>query len=113
MTSVEELLSLFADTEFVVATRFHNVLFALLHNKPTVSFSFHHKCESLMNAMGLSGYCIPIDQLETDDLIRKVLDMEKNSDRLKALIAIKCEEFRDALEEQYDAIAAKLSISAN
>ena len=84
VTSVEELLSQFADTEFVVATRLHNIQFALFNNKPTVSISFHHKCESLMNAMGLSEYCIPIVQLETDDLIRKVLDMERNSDRLKA-----------------------------
>ena len=111
VTSVGELLSQFADTDFVVATRFHNVLFALLHSKPTVSISFHHKCASLMNAMGLSRYCIRIDRLRTDDLIEKVLEMEKNSDKLKSLIAARNEEFRRILEEQYQSIFLELTKS--
>jgi polysaccharide pyruvyl transferase WcaK-like protein len=110
--SFEELLLQFADTEFVVATRFHNIQFALFNNKPTVSISFHNKCESLMKAMGVSDYCIPIDQLEIDGLIRKFLDIERNSDKLKTAIATSCEEFRDALEEQYQVIVGKLALSA-
>ncbi len=107
VTSVEELMSQFAGTDFVIATRFHSVVFALLSNKPTISISFHDKCASLMSAMGLSEYCIQIDQLNTNDLTRQLLKMEKDSDKLKAMIAAKAEEFRGALEEQYKGILAK------
>jgi polysaccharide pyruvyl transferase WcaK-like protein len=107
VTSVDELLSQVADTDFVVATRFHNVLFALLNNKPVVSISFHYKCASLMSAMGLSEYCIWINRLQADDLIGKMLAMEENSDNLKSLIAARNDEFRAALEEQYGIIATR------
>lgn len=107
VTSVDELLSQVAGTDLVVATRFHNVLFALLNNKPVVSISFHHKCASLMSAMGLSEYCVWIDRLQANDLIGRVLSMEENSGNLKSLIATRNEEFRAALEEQYGIIATR------
>jgi polysaccharide pyruvyl transferase WcaK-like protein len=102
--SVENLLSQIAATDIVVATRFHNVLLALLCNKPVISISFHHKCESLMNAMGLSGYCLDINELKADRLIEKFCDLEANADKLKPLIRKKVTEFRKALDEQYKVI---------
>jgi polysaccharide pyruvyl transferase WcaK-like protein len=39
-----------AATDIVVATRFHNVIMALLLNKPVIAISFH-KCASLMSQM--------------------------------------------------------------
>jgi len=37
-----------SNTDVVVQTRFHNVLLALLLNKPAISISFHQKCDSLI-----------------------------------------------------------------
>jgi polysaccharide pyruvyl transferase WcaK-like protein len=102
--SVENLLSQIVATDVVVATRFHNVLLALLCNKPVISISFHYKCESLMNAMELSGYCLDINGLKADRLIEKFCDLEANADKLKALIRQKVTEFRKALHEQYKVI---------
>jgi len=99
--SVEGLLSQIAATDIVVATRFHNVLLALLCNKPVISISFHHKCESLMSAMGLSAYCLDINDLKADKLIEKFCDLETNAGKLKPLIREKVREFRKALDEQY------------
>ena len=99
--SVEGLLSQIAATDIVVATRFHNVLLALLCNKPVISISFHHKCESLMSAVGLSAYCLDINDLKADKLIEKFCDLETNAGKLKPLIREKVREFRKALDEQY------------
>jgi polysaccharide pyruvyl transferase WcaK-like protein len=101
VVSVENLLSQITATDIVVATRFHNVLLALLCNKPVISISFHHKCESLMDAMGLSGYCLDINDLKADKLIEKFCDLEINASKLKPLIRDKVGEFRKALDEQY------------
>ena len=98
--SVEDLLSQIVATDIVVATRFHNVLLALLCNKPVISISFHHKCESLMSAMGLSEYCLDINDLKADRLIEKFCDLETNADRMQPLIREKAREFREALDEQ-------------
>jgi polysaccharide pyruvyl transferase WcaK-like protein len=104
ISSVQDLLSLIAATDVVVATRFHNVLFALLLNKPVVSISFHQKCTSLMVQMGLSEYCQDIHQLEIGKLIDQFCSLEQNAPAVKASIERKAEEFRRALDEQYEVI---------
>jgi len=102
--STEDLLQALAATDFVVATRFHNILLPLLLNKPVIAISFHHKCSSLMRQMGLSEYCQDIKHLNTDKLIEQFCDVERNAERLKALIREKTEECRTALDEQYSRI---------
>jgi polysaccharide pyruvyl transferase WcaK-like protein/chemotaxis methyl-accepting protein methylase len=109
ISCVEHLLRELAATDIVVATRYHTVLLALLNNKPVVALSFHPKCASLMDAMGLSEYCLDIHTLNSDCLIEKIRDLEKNASNLKPLIRDKTEEFRKALDEQYDLIFNGLS----
>jgi polysaccharide pyruvyl transferase WcaK-like protein len=109
--SVGDLLAQIASTDFVVATRFHNVLLSLLCNKPVISISFHQKCESLMEAMGLSTYCLSMNDLTIEPLIQRFCELARNAPALKSLIEDRVVEFRDALNEQYDLIAGYLSES--
>ncbi len=99
--SVEDLLSQIVATDFVVATRFHNVLLALLCKRPVLSISFHHKCESLMRAVDLSDYCLDINDLKAEKLIEKFCDLERNADKIKLLVGEKARVFREELDEQY------------
>ena len=99
--SVEDLLSQIATTDAVVATRFHNILLALFCEKPVISISFHHKCNSLMAAMGMSDYCLNSGDLEPDRLIETFCRLEANADELKSLIKERNKRFRDALDQQY------------
>jgi polysaccharide pyruvyl transferase WcaK-like protein len=106
--SVKDLLSQIVATDVVVATRFHNVVLALLCNKPVISISFHHKCESLMGTMGLSEYCLDINDLKANKLIEKFCDLENNTAKTKTVIEEKISEFRKALDEQYRFIFADM-----
>jgi polysaccharide pyruvyl transferase WcaK-like protein/glycosyltransferase involved in cell wall biosynthesis len=108
VASVEDLLEQIAATDFVVATRFHNVLLSLLLNKPVLAISFHHKCSSLMRQMGLSEYCQDINCLNADRLIEQFCNLERNAERLRSLIKQKTEEFRRALDDQYKLIFKEL-----
>ncbi len=108
--SASDLLSQLATTDFVVATRFHNVLLALFLNKPSIAISFHHKCSSLMSRMDLSEYCIDIKRLNGDNLIEKFLNMEKNAANLTQMIKSKGEACRVALDEQYRQIIEALGM---
>ena len=54
-----------------------------------------------MTAMGLSEYCLDINDLKADTLIEKVCDLEKNAGKLRPLIREKVGECRKALDEQY------------
>jgi polysaccharide pyruvyl transferase WcaK-like protein len=105
--SVEQLLPQIAATDIVVATRFHNVLLALVLNKPVVAISFHHKCSSLMNEMGLAEYCHDINHMNADRLIEQFESVERNAERLKSVIRQRVEQSRLALDEQYKMILGR------
>lgn len=99
--SVEDLLAQLVETDAVVATRFHNTLLALALNKPVISISFHQKCTSLMQEMGLQEYCQDIHQLNADRLIEQFCKLEKNAGSLKHIIREKVAACREVLDEQY------------
>jgi polysaccharide pyruvyl transferase WcaK-like protein len=111
--SVDDLLSEIAATDLVVATRFHNVLLSLFCIKPVISISFHHKCESLMDAMGLSEYCLNINDFKSAQLIDKFCDLEANCEDIKISISKKAREFREALDKQYGTIFRETSQAGN
>lgn len=99
--SVEQLLSQLAATDVVVATRFHNALLALALNKPVISVSFHHKCVSLMAAMGLSEYSQDMRDLDVGRLIERFGELERNANKLKPLLRQRVDEYRNVLDQQY------------
>jgi polysaccharide pyruvyl transferase WcaK-like protein len=102
--SVDNLLSQLAATDYVVATRFHNVLLSLICDKPVISIAFHQKCISLMSDMSLLEYCQDIREICADKLIGQFVELQNNVLKVKALIAQKKKRFRTALDEQYRTI---------
>jgi polysaccharide pyruvyl transferase WcaK-like protein len=102
--SVEELLPQIAATDIVVATRFHNVLLALVLKKPVIALSFHHKSTSLMHHMGLDEYCHDINGLDADKLVEQFQVIEKNAATLKTSIGERVALSRRALDSQYELI---------
>jgi polysaccharide pyruvyl transferase WcaK-like protein len=106
IASVQDVLAALAASDVVVATRFHNVLLALLLNKPAIAISFHHKCSSLMRQMKLSEYIHEIHQMDADRLIGQFGKLEQNREAVKRTIGDGVAEARAALDEQYDLLFA-------
>jgi polysaccharide pyruvyl transferase WcaK-like protein len=100
--SPQELLLELATTDLVVATRFHNVLMSLLLDKPVIAITFHHKCSSLMNQMGLSDYCHDINRMNARILIRQFQDLVRDADDVKQVITQRVAASKRALDEQYE-----------
>jgi polysaccharide pyruvyl transferase WcaK-like protein len=103
-TSFEQLLDQLSAVDFVIASRYHNVLLGLLLGKPVVSLSYEGKHEALMRAMGLADYCQTIDDLDVKRLVEQFQRLEKNADSLRAVIVERVAANRASLEEQYDLI---------
>jgi polysaccharide pyruvyl transferase WcaK-like protein len=106
--SVADLLAQIAQTDTVVATRFHNVLLALVLNKPVISISFHQKCTSLMHSMELQEYCQDIQHLNSDRLIEQFCQLQKNMGGVRRMISRKVAACRRELDEQYNLIFEKV-----
>jgi polysaccharide pyruvyl transferase WcaK-like protein len=112
IASVKDLLEQIATTDMVVATRFHNIVFALMLNKPVISISHNEKNDSLMANVGLSDYCQRIDRFDLNTLIEQFMQLEKNMEILKPHLERKAEEYRRALDEQYFTIFNSGAINA-
>jgi polysaccharide pyruvyl transferase WcaK-like protein len=104
ISSVEQLLSQIASTDFVVATRFHGVLLAMLCDKPAICISFHEKCDALMSAMGMSEYCLDMNSLNAEELVEAFRSLEQRAPVLEPQIRDRASAFRSALDEQYERI---------
>ncbi len=104
MLSVEEVLAQLAAVDVVVATRFHNLVFSLLLNRPVVAISFHHKCTSLMKDIGLGAYCHDIHDMNVERLLEQFQSLEDNADTVRRTIAAKVDEYRSALDAQYESL---------
>jgi polysaccharide pyruvyl transferase WcaK-like protein len=102
--SVDELLPQIGSTDVVVATRFHNLLLALVLDKPVIAISFHHKCASLMSDMGLQEYCHDINNMDAARLIQQFQHVQRNAEKLKTVIKQCVVKSRKALDEQYGLI---------
>jgi polysaccharide pyruvyl transferase WcaK-like protein len=102
--SFEELLSQLASTKVVVASRFHNLLLALVLGKPALAISFHEKDDSLMTAVGLREFCQDIANLDVSTLIEQFVRLEENSERLRQVIRLKTKGYRQELDKQYSCI---------
>jgi polysaccharide pyruvyl transferase WcaK-like protein len=99
--SIEQLLSQLEGTDIVVASRFHNVLLALMLGKPVVAISFHEKVDSLMGAMGMTGFCQNIERVDVNTLIDQFTALETNAESIKCELKRTSEAYRSVLENQY------------
>jgi polysaccharide pyruvyl transferase WcaK-like protein len=97
----QDVLDELAQTDVVVATRFHNVLLSLLLNKPVIAISFHHKCSSLMQQMHLADYCHDIHEIDAGKLIELFEKLEQNTEEVQQTILEGVRDARAALDDQF------------
>ena len=103
-SSVDELLLQLSSVDVVVSSRFHNLVLALMLRKPVFAISYHEKFQPLMDGVGLGGFCQDIDHIDVDELIGKVIRLQENAPGIKLQIAREIEDYRVALDEQYELI---------
>jgi polysaccharide pyruvyl transferase WcaK-like protein len=71
MSSLHDLMRQIAETDVVVATRYHNVVCALKLGKPTVSIGYAEKNDVLMAEMGLDAFHQHVERLDLSRLIEQ------------------------------------------
>ncbi len=102
--TVDDLLRQLSLTDVVVATRFHNVLLALLLNKPVLSISYNQKNDELMKVMGLGEFCQPIEDIDLQRLHRQLQKLLAEGDEIRAHVVEQTKLQVRLLDEQYERI---------
>jgi polysaccharide pyruvyl transferase WcaK-like protein len=99
--TVEELARQLDETDLVISPRFHNLVLALMLNKPVIALSDHPKLDSLMAGLGLPDYCLSLENLDVDSLTKLFGQLQNDAERLKVYVREKTEKYRKALDEEY------------
>lgn len=78
-----DLMQAMEPAGIVVATRYHNVVCALMLSKPTISIGYGEKNAVLMAGSGLGEYCQSVDSLDVERLITQFTELERHAARLR------------------------------
>lgn len=107
-TSYEQVMDQLAAVDFVIASRFHNIILALFLGRLVISLSYEGKIEALMQDIGLGGYCQALNAFDLERLQMQFLQLEREAPVLRGTVAESVRANRDRLGRQYDLIMADL-----
>ena len=95
--------------DLVVATRYHNVLCAVMAAKPTIALSYGDKHAALMATMGVPEFATPVRGLDVGRLCSLFITLEAEQDRVRAELARRCDDQIRAVAEQFAHLDAALA----
>jgi polysaccharide pyruvyl transferase WcaK-like protein len=110
--TVEELLHQVSETEAVISARYHNLVLALIQNKPVIALSDHAKLDSVVTDFGLAQYLIPLRNLSSDILIDRFKQLETDVERLRPHLKAQLAKYRQALDGLYETLLAESNATA-
>jgi polysaccharide pyruvyl transferase WcaK-like protein len=105
--TVDELLRQISGTEVVISARYHNLVMALIQNKPVIALSDHPKLDSVVTEFGLAKYLLPLQNLDLDVLVGTFTELEKNVDGLRPHLNAELTKYRQALEVLFATLFAE------
>lgn len=108
VVTFDDLMRSMAPAGAVAATRYHNLICALLLGKPTISLGYAAKHRALMAETGLAEFCQPADNLDASALIDQLAELQNRSAELRALIAEHNAERASRVAEQFTALSGLL-----
>jgi polysaccharide pyruvyl transferase WcaK-like protein len=106
--SLDDLMRQLASVDFVVATRFHNVLCALKMGIPTVSIGYSAKHEMLMAQMGVPEFCQSVHDLDIGLLADQFASLEENREQVRQILAERSIANRRLVEQHFATLSAVL-----
>jgi polysaccharide pyruvyl transferase WcaK-like protein len=106
--TLHDVMQQIADTDLVVATRYHNVVCALRVGKPTISIGYAQKNDVLLAEMGLAGYCQDIERLDVARLEMQTRRLISERAALEDRIRQAGARFQSRLREQEELIASMI-----
>ncbi len=108
VSSIDELMRQIASVDTVVASRFHNVLCALMLAKPTLSVGYAAKFGVLMEEVGMAEFYQSAHSVDVDRLIEQFTELESRSAQLQQMIMERTAANVRLLNHQFATLSALL-----
>ena len=107
--TVAELLRQLGETDAVISPRFHNLVLALMLDKPVIALSDLPKVTALIVDLGLGRFCLGLEGLRMDELTACFARLQAEAGPLKSYIRQAVGKYRHAVDEQYAKVYASLA----
>jgi polysaccharide pyruvyl transferase WcaK-like protein len=108
MRSLHDLMRQMAETDVIVATRYHNIVCALKLGKPLVSLGYAEKNDVLMTEMGVGRFCQHVERLDLDLLIEQFTQLVTQRQSYEDSIRRANLAYQERLERQDAILVARL-----
>lgn len=106
--SLQDVLHQIARTDLVVATRFHNVVAALMLGRPTLSLGYAPKNDVLLADMGLGEFCLPVEEFSVEALTALFSRLAEGRFEYRRQVLHRVEAYRNRLAQQESSLLEKL-----
>lgn len=106
--TVDELLRQLRGTDAVISPRFHNLVLALMLNKPVIALSDLPKVTALLVDLGLGHFCLPLEGLDAAELTERFAQLQKDGAKLKPYLRNVVQQYRDSVDTQYATVYARI-----
>lgn len=101
-TTFDELLDQLAPSALVVASRYHNLVAALMLSKPVVSLGYGPKNDELLADFALGEFGQQLDEFDPAQALQQIRLALADAKRLSALTAARLADVRALLAEQFE-----------
>ena len=91
--------------DYVIASRFHGLLFSFLSCTPIITLAFHFKLSALAKALGQQEYTLDIGQFQQAQLQQCFERLVHNADSVKATIADRVAPYPQRVDAQFMAVS--------
>jgi len=91
------LLHLLAQTDLIVATRFHSAILALIAGTPAIAITYQPKSLGMMRMLNLERFSIDIKHMDADKVMLMAEDVFINSNEVKQKILREIEKARKCI----------------
>lgn len=105
-SSLRELMEQMRPLQVIVATRYHNIVCAVMLAKPTISIGYAAKNDVLMAEAGMPDACQRVESLDVPRLVEQFQDVAARRDVLGPLVAEHTRGRRRLLSRQAATLAA-------
>jgi polysaccharide pyruvyl transferase WcaK-like protein len=110
-SSFDDTLEHIRQVDYVVATRFHNIVAAVMTGTPAISLSYRAKNGELLNDLGLERFHQPLEDLDDERLREQFLDLQRSAE-VAHRMAAKYPIYRDQVALQWSEFVSAVSPKA-
>jgi polysaccharide pyruvyl transferase WcaK-like protein len=84
--SQHDVMRQMADADIVISSRFHNLVFALMLGKLTISIGYAEYHAELMADMGMGAFCQHSENIKMESLITQFTELVSNRSHYEAIV---------------------------